>query len=867
MKKAQPEPARFAAWLLKHLLPEHIGPEGLGDYTEIFGLKVLEHGRIWANLWFCWQICLSLPPYLLEKFTWSFVMFKNYFKIAARHLVRQKGYSFINISGLAVGMACCILIALWVQDELSFDKFHKNADRIFRITYAEEIGGAHDHYAMSPAIGAKVLTEELPEVEAFTRLMIGSGMIRYGDSKYDETGIYFADPGFFEIFTHEFIEGDSAGALAEPGSIVLTEDTARKIFGRERPLGKILKLNTRDLKVTAVIRNPPPQSHLTFQYLVSLSTIRKQIANYLDNWLVIGGWSYVLMSENARPEAVEDKMAGIVERHAGEEARANGLKIFFLLQRVTDIHLRSHLEAEPQAQGDIRYVYIFSFIAVVILVIACINFMNLSTARSTKRAREVGMRKVFGAQRRRLIVQFMTESIAFSLLGLLGSVVLACLLLPEFNRLTGKALAIGQAFESGAILLIPGLILSSGLIAGFYPALVLSAFPPAEVLRSRLSRGARRSVLRNGLVTLQFAISVGLIICTLVVLQQVRFMKNQELGFDKEQVLVLRVRSAGIQDQFEAFRQRLKQLPEILETSFSDGVPGRVSHVLTVFKQSRPQTDSHTFDVILADYDFLKTYNIELASGRDFSRLFISDENGAFLVNETGAGRLGWRDETLGKKIGFSMDTLAPIVGVVKDFHYRSLREPFSPLAICLSPGAGQLLSIKLNTRKLDETLASIQGIWEEFEKDRSFLYFFVDENFDALYRSEDRFARIISLFSGLAIFVACLGLFGLASYTAEQSTKEIGIRRVLGASTPGLVLRFLREFLKWVLAANLIAWPLAYFTMNRYWLSRFSFRVDFNIALFLIAGLVSSVIALLTVSFQSIKAALSNPADTLRIE
>ena len=867
MNTTQPEPSRAAAWLLKRLLPEHIGPEGLGDYTEMFGLRIETHGLIRAHLWFWWQIVLSLPPYIQENLNWSWGMFKNYIKIAVRHLVRQKGYSFINISGLAVGMACCILIALWVQDELSFDRHHEHADRIFRITYAEEIGGAYDHYAMSPAVGSKIFAEELPEIEAYTRIMLGSGLVSYGGGRFDETGINFVDPGFFEIFTYEFIEGDPSGALTEPGSIVLTEGSARKIFGRESPLGKTLKLNTRDLKVTAVIRDPVPQSHFTFRYLVSMSTIRKQIAYYLENWLVIGGWSYVRLSDSARPAEVEGKMAGIVERYAGEEARKNGLEVSFLLQRVTDIHLRSNLEAEPTGQGDIRYVYIFSLIALIILVIACINFMNLSTARSTKRAREVGMRKVFGAQRRRLVIQFMTESTAFSLLGLLGSSILVSLLLPEFNRLTGKVMTLSRAFESGVAFLIPGLILFTGLIAGIYPALVLSAFPPVEALRSKLSRGSRGSILRNGLVTLQFTISVGLIICTLVVLQQVRYMKNQKLGFDKEQVLVLRIRSAGIRDQYDAFRQRLKQHPEVLEASFSDGVPGRVSHVLTVFKQSRPQTDSHTFDVILADYDFLKTYNIELASGRDFSRLFTSDENGAFLVNETGAGRLGWGDEVLGKKIGFSTESLSPIVGVVKDFHYRSLKEPFSPLAISLNPGAGQLLSLKLSTQKLDETLASIQGIWEEFEKDRSFVYFFVDENFDALYRTEDRFARIIGLFSGLAVFVACLGLFGLASYTAEQSTKEIGIRRVLGASVTGLVLRFLREFLKWVLVANLVAWPLAYFAMNRYWLSHFSFKVDFSITLFVIAGLVSSLIALLTVGYQSVKAALADPAHTLHHE
>jgi putative ABC transport system permease protein len=861
-------PPRAAAWLLKHLLPEHIGPEGLGDYEELYRFKYVQQGRFRANVWFWAQLGVSLPAYFYEILTWSYAMFHNYFKVGARHLIRQKGYAFLNLSGLAVGMACCILIAAWVQDELSYDRHHEHADRIYRITYAEEIGGAYDHYALSPFIAAEVFHSELPEVQAYTRLWKRTGLVRYQGKKFDVDGIFYADPGFFRIFTHDFLQGDKATALTDPGSVVLTEDTAARIFGNEIPMGKTINLNADgDLKVTGVVRNPRPQSHMTFNYLISMSTVRERGAGLLNNWLLIAGWSYVLLSETADPVDTETKMAGIVNRHAGEAARKYGQKLHYFLQRVPDIHLHSRLGDEIQAQGDIRYVAVFSLIAIFILFIACINFMNLSTARSIKRAREVGMRKVFGAWRSHLASQFLAESVAFSLLGILGAWVLVWLLLPEFNRLTGKVMDLGSMFNGSMGLLILALIVFSGLIAGSYPAFILSSYAPMEVLHARLSRSSHRSTLRGVLVTLQFSISVALIMGTLIVLTQVQYMKNRRLGFNKEQILVVRIRGEGVREQFEAFHSRLRQNPGVLEASFSNGIPGRVENVLTVFKQGRPESDSHTFDVIRADYDFIKTYDIEMAAGRDFSREFASDRNGAFLINETAVARLDLGGEVLGKKIGFSQERMAPIVGVLKDFHYRSLKEPIGPLAVSLRASANYFLSIKLSTDHLEDTVARIKKIWEEFEKERSFLYYFVDDAFDALYHTEERLGRIITLFAVLAIFIACLGLFGLASYTAEQSTKEIGIRRVLGASVGSISARLLRSFLKWVLFANFIAWPLTYFGMQQFWLSQFSFKVPFRVTVFMIAGVGSLLIALLTVSYQSVKASLSNPADTLRVE
>jgi putative ABC transport system permease protein len=795
-------------------------------------------------------------------------MLINYLKVVLRNIKKHKGYSFINIAGLAIGLTCCILILLWVQDELSYDRHNENADRIYRISYAEEIGGAYDHYALSPFPAAPAFSAELPEIVAYTRLWGRSGLITHGDKKFDERGVFYADKDFFKIFTHEFIDGDPVTALESPGSIVLTQDMAQKIFGSRNAIGETVNLNADgDLKVTGVIKNVPRNSHFHFNYLVSINTIQGRRAEYLDAWLAISGWSYVLLDERADSQLVEKKLAPIVEKYTGEEARKYGQKLFYFLQKMTDIHLRSHLGAEIENNGDIQYVYVFSIIAAFILLIACINFMNLSTARSAQRSKEVGLRKVLGAPKKRLIVQFITESVSFSILALVLAVNLVSFLLPPFNNLTGKEITTASLLNQGTIFILLGLMVFTGIAAGSYPAFYLSSFQPIDTLRQKLRAGSRRSILRNSLVICQFTISIILIISTFIVIGQLRFMKNQNLGFKKEQVLAVRVRGRGIAEQFEAFKNELKKNPSITSTSYSNGIPGRTESVLTIFLEGKPESVSFTFDYIFCDYDFLKTYEIDLVKGRDFSRDFGSDKEGAYLINETAMAKLGWGDETLGKKIGVSKEVMCPIVGVVKDFHYKSLKQVIGPLAIYLRPGHDSYLSVKMNTYDIPATLSYIEKTWNAFEKERGFEYFFVDESFDSLYHSEERLRQIITFFAFIAIFVACLGLFGLASHTAEQSTKEIGIRKVLGATASSIVVLLSRNFLKWVLIANLIAWPVTYYVMRNYWLANFPFRIPTSLLTFVSAGLIALFIALLTVSYQSIKAAVANPVDSLRYE
>jgi putative ABC transport system permease protein len=793
-------------------------------------------------------------------------MIKNYLKIAYRLFKKHKGYSLINVAGLAVGMACCILILLWVQDELSYDRYHENTERVYRITYAEEIGGAYNHYTLSPFVATAVFHEEVPEIEAYTRLWKWNGLIKYGQRKFEADNLYYVDESFFKLFTHPFLQGHPDKALQEPGCIVLTESMAKKIFGSQNPLGETVHMNIAgDLKVTAVVKDVPENSHFRFNYLVSMKTLPERPARYLTNWFVILGWNYVLLKDGADPTEVEKKINAAAQRHSGKEAKKYGQEMEYFLQRLTDIHLRSHLEEEIEAQGSIFYVYVFSVVALFILVIACINFMNLSTARSANRSREVGIRKVFGARKKLLVNQFITESVLLAFLGLLLAVMLVWLFLPMFNTLTGKGLDMASLNHPVVWLGFLGLIAVTGGLAGFYPAFVLSSFQPVQVLGSCVVRGSRRSGLRNGLVTFQFVVSIILIISTFIVMRQVSYMKNRALGFNKNQVLIVPIKGEGFRGGFKAFKTAIQRHHAIQEASYSSGIPGRTDTILTTFQEGKDESVNHVLHYILADYDFVKTYEIPLAEGRDFSREYSSDASGAYLINETAAAKLGWGEETIGKKIGYSPKKMAPIVGITKDFHYRSLHEVIAPLAICLREREEDFLSIRMKTNNISETISFLGNKWREFEKDREFSWFFLDESFDRLYRSEERLSRIVSIFAFLAIFVACLGLFGLASYTVQQGTREIGVRKVLGATVQNIVIQLSLNFLRWVVLANIIAWPITYYVMKTYWLQNFPFRVNIGLLTFIYAGVLSLVIALLTVSYQSFKAALANPVDSLR--
>jgi putative ABC transport system permease protein len=808
------------------------------------------------------------PPRFMPALVW------NYLKIALRKLRKQKAYSFINIAGLAIGLAACLLISLWVKDELSYDKYHEKADRIYRVAQFEEIGGVSERLAVAPFAAAPAFAAEIPEVEAYCRLLRGNPLAVVEGRKFDLTNVYFTEPGFFEIFTHVFLEGDRKTALASPGGLVLTEDTARKLFGRTDVVGKTVNFNDDyDLTVTAVIRNVPANSHFRFNGLVSLSTVahRAEIRLVMEDWFRITGWVYVLLKDNVEPGAVEAKMAVVKLKYAGEQLRQSGSKMDFRLQPLIRIHLRSHLEGEIGPSGDIRHVYVFSLIAAFILIIACINFMNLATARSAGRGREVGMRKVMGARRGNLIFQFLGESVLLSVIASTAAVVLVSLVLPSFNRLAGKGISQFSWLGGTSSLALAVLILLTGVLGGSYPALFMSAFRPAAVLKGNVGGGAKRTSFRSILVVFQFSVSIILLAGTFIVLAQTRYMKTRDLGFDKSQALVVNMRDASARRGAEALAGDLKSNPNVREATLTGGVPGRVQVSMVVSLEGRPARESFSAWVIWSDFDFVKTYGISIVQGRDFSRSFTSDSGGVFLINETAARRMGWGPDAVGRKIGFDTDDLREVVGIMKDFHFGSLRDPIEPLVVRLASAAelvpqARFLSLKLKEGDIPATLAFVKSKWAE-RSERGFEYFFADENFNSLYRSEEQVGRIITGFAAMAIFVACLGLFGLASFAAEQRTKEIGVRKVLGASEAGLAALLSREFLKWVLVANAIALPAAYVIVGRLWLANFAYRTKPGILIFVSVAGLSLLIALLTVSWQAVRAAVANPVDSLRYE
>jgi putative ABC transport system permease protein len=798
-------------------------------------------------------------------------MLSNYLKMTIRSISKHKGYTFLNLLGLAIGMACCILILLFVQDELSFDQYHLKKDRIHRLVIEGEVAGTLSSLALAPFAAPPAFKDEIPEVESFVRMLrLGRQQpIGYQEKTYEERGIFLADETFFQIFSYEFLAGDPDTALDDPGSVVITEEVALRIFGDEDPIGKILEFTpVKNIHVKGVIKDVPRNSHFRFNYMISFKSLTDRQMQGLEQWLSISGWGYLLLQEGADPAAVQAKFPEIVEKNTGEDARKFGISLNYFLQKLTDIHLRSNRQGEIEANGNITYVYVFSAIALFILLIACINFMNLSTARSANRAREVGLRKVFGAQRKNLIGQFLAESIVLALTGLILAVLLAVLALPVFNTFAGKEMSAAVLIKGVMVAGMLFLIVFTGLLAGSYPAFFLSGFQPVAVFRGVLSKGSRGSLLRKILVVFQFTISIALIAGTGVVLDQIDFLKNKDLGFDKDQMMVTLVQMPTTRKNFKAVKAELLQNPNIRHVSFSSGVPTRGGELRLMIPEGKADTETFDMIVMRGDFDFIETYGIEIIAGRNYSQEFSTDASAAYIINETAARKFGWSpEEAVDKKLRFAEGRPGQIIGVVKDFHFQSLSEAIDPITIIIDEQNLAFASLKLNTQDESDIIAYVKDKWESVEQGREFDYFFIDEEFRALYSSEERLSDILSFFALLAIFVACLGLFGLASFTAEQRTKEIGIRKVLGANVQNIVFHLSKEFVRWVVFANLIAWPTAYFVMRSYWLADFPYRIDPRVLTFILAGIISLLIAVLTVSFQVVRAAVSNPIDSLRYE
>jgi putative ABC transport system permease protein len=803
-------------------------------------------------------------------------MVKNYLKVAIRNILKHKGFSIINIVGLAIGIACSILILIFVAHELSYDKFHEKADRTYRIAVRASVGDTKIRQTYSSSATFKKLLEDLPEIEKGVKfLRLGRTPINLDEKTFYESRFYAVDSTFFDVFTFPLIHGDPETVLSEPNSMVISENTAIKYFGSADAVGKILRADfsygpgSVDFEITGVSENVPSNSHFHYDLLASSSTFPTFIND--PGWSSNKFITYVVLKEGTRSEWFNERLKEFTRRHMGGErfdawvAKGNFWEYF--LQPVTKIHLNSDLNGEFEANGNETYVYIFSAISIIILLIACINFMNLSTAKSSLRAKEVGMRKVVGSGRRRLVFQFLSESILLSFISLTIGMVLVIILLPLYKNLIGRQLEILYFDNLVAIPSLLALGLIVGVISGSYPAFFLSSFKPIVALKGMTIRSKGGSWLRNILVIFQFTISIFLIIGTLVVNQQLKFFQNKKLGFDKEQILVIR-NPGSLGNNITPFKEALRKYSSVINVSGSNTLPG-ISFSNIGFG-AEGVDKSFTLNLCVCDYDFLKTLKLELAQGRFFSRDFITDSHAAVL-NEKAVELLGW-DDPIGKRINNWARNRGnfTVIGVIKDYHYESLHQEIRPQALFLSGGyytnVESYISVRLNTENISETIGYVENTWKDFAPNKPFEYSFLDEDYDNLYMNEQQTRKLFSIFSFLAIFIACLGLFGLASFIADRRTKEIGIRKVLGASVPRIVQILNKSFVKWVLMANLIAWPVAWFVMNS-WLQNFAYRIELSWWMFVLAAVLALVIALITVSFQTVKAALRNPVDSLRYE
>lgn len=797
-------------------------------------------------------------------------MLRNYLTIALRNFRKHPGYVAINIAGLAIGLCCCILILLFVRDELSYDQFHNHADRIARVNVEMRLTDTPNYGTSSAYPLADFLTTSFPEIEAATRIHnAGSVLMRRGEvSDYEEKGRY-AEPSFFDIFDFSLERGNSETALTDPYTVVMTAEKARQYLGDTDPIGQAVSVKSwhgeHDLTVTGILAPVPEHSHLQFDFLISNETlVAAQGERFTTNWHSINGTTYLLLREGMDWAALDERIDPLVRDYVTGEYPGRNIWFTYYLQPLTDIHL-NRLGLPNDAEGDMRYIYIFSTIALLILLIACINYMNLATARSAKRAKEVGMRKVLGAQRGQLARQFLIEAICLSGVAFLLAIALTELLLPVFNELTGKTLATHAWSNPTLIGALFGASLVTGVLAGSYPALFLSRFRPIKVLRGVYRAGSSGALLRKGLVVTQFACGVALIISTLVIFQQLDFMQEKRLGFEEEQVVVMPLRDMELKRQHAPIQQAMTAVPGVRAVTIGMSVPGTGGSGHGVRLAEAPKEEGFIQQVLAVDTEYEDVMGMELVAGRWFDADHPADSS-AYVINETAAHYFGL-DEPLGRQLNRN-DNVGEIVGVVQDFHFASLHEEIKPLIIYMGKEAWDFnqMALKVDGQRLPETLAAMETAWQQVAPGQPFSYSFLDEDLDRLYASEQRLGKIFGTFAFLGIFVACLGLLGLAAFTAEQRTKEIGIRKVFGAGVPGLVLLLSKDFLRLVVFAFVIAAPVGYFLMQR-WLEDFAYRIELGASVFVLAGVLAVLIALLTVSYQATRAALADPIKSLRYE
>lgn len=808
-------------------------------------------------------------------------MLSNFIKVAIRNLFRNSFYTIINIIGLAIGLTGAILIGLFIQSELSYDRYHNHHERVYRLESHFEIGGNIDNFAATALPLAPALQVEFPDVvDTITRVTnMDNNLFEYNDQKFFDENIHYADSTYFEIFTHRFIAGNPQDALNDPNEIVLTQSMAQRIFGSENPLGKVITGGRGvHYTVTGVIEDVPANTHFTFNALVSMISLA-EIFGYeafqsLDGNLFwnIGFFSYIKLKPNARIETITENFPAVYQKYMAPLGEQINASFNLLVTPLADVHLKA-TTTHDLPRGNIAYIYVFAVVALFLLLIGCINYMNLATARSAGRAMEVGIRKVVGAQKGMLQRQFITESLLITFLAMIIALIAAELLLPFFNAISGKSLEFNLFTHFDYLLIIIGVSVLVGFVSGSYPAFYLASFIPAQVLKSATGR-SRRSTLRKVLVLIQFAISIIMIIGTLTVGRQLQYIQNKDLGFSDDNLMVLTIRDESASQKLDAFKDRLSSVPGVISVASASGIPGNINSIIVQrYETNDGLMAEKAINFTMVDYDFIDVMEMHLMAGRQYDRDIHTDIEDAMIINQAMATNLGW-NEPLGKKVDFGAggpdgaNRNTRVIGVVENFHYVSLHNAIDPLMLVLADRTMRTFVLRLQGQNMHSTIESVGSVWDEFCPDFPYEYQFLDANLKAMYDADRKIGTVFRVMSILCIVIACLGLFGLATFTAEQRTREIGIRKVMGAEVSTITILLSSEFLKWVLLANCIAWPISFWALNS-WLKNFAFRIELlsNFWIFFASAAVSLIIALLTVIFQTVKAANQNPIKALRYE
>lgn len=858
MKKKENKPPEIPRWLLSCLTTAEERRSITADFSEIYEERMAAAGRFKAACWYWSQVIKSMPMFCKNRLFWSMSMFKNYLKIALMNIKKHKGYSLINIAGLATGMACCILILIWIKEDLSYDRFHEHTRNLYRVVNDLDFGPTRfDTYGTPYPLGP-AMKKEIPEILDTARFLPAKKiLVSTAENRFYEEKFYFTDPAVFKMFTFPFIKGDAGSALSNPSSVVITEEIAFKYFGNRDPLGQTIQAkNQHDYTVTGVIKNIPENSHLQFDFLASVE--RAASLGYKTHWTAWFYDTYVLLKPGSSFKEVNKKLAPWIKKHTDPCAR-------YYLQPLAEVYLYG-----LNGSGAVNSLYLFSFLAVLILLVACINYMNLATARSAGRAKEIGLRKVVGAAKKNIVKQFLVESVLFASFALVLSLILVDIFLPVFNELSGKNLHMGVVFSDAILPGLIGIVLITGFLSGCYPALFLSSFKPGVILKGTLRAGSKSAAFRKVLIVFQFTLAIVLIIGTIVVYNQLDYISNRKMGFEKDHLIYIQLRGEGeLWDKYNVIKREFLQTPDVINVAGSTCLP--FQRVAAEFGQldwqGKNPKDNIMMNHMAVDHSFLDTFKMEMVEGRFFSGEKVSDKSG-FILNEAAVKAAGL-DSPVGEKFRL-LDRSGRIIGVVKDFHFDSLRSEIAPLILMKMPYSywdyRNYIFVRINSRNMQNTLQALEKKWHKLVPAYPFVFNFLDATIDNLYRSEKKLAKILRSFTLIALLISCLGLFGLASYMVENRTREIGVRKVLGAPVSGIVVSFSKEFTKLVLLANIIAWPTAYFVMSK-WLQNFAYHLPIRIETFIISGSLAFLLALFTVGYQSIKAAVANPVDSLRYE